>query len=171
MENEIWKDVPGYEGIYQVSNLGRVKGLHRVSKTSRGNRIYKENILKICVNKRGYVYCFLCKMGKRRTFPVHQLVAITFLNHKPCGHKLVVNHINYDSTDNRVINLEIVSQRQNSSHRVTKSSSNYVGVSWNKSLKKWTARITIGKEYLHLGVFVKEYDAHLAYQKALKDTL
>lgn len=67
--NEIFKDVPGYEGLYQVSNLGRVKSLH----------YQKEKILKPSEQKWGYLNVHLCKNGKRRTFKIHRLVAESFL--------------------------------------------------------------------------------------------
>lgn len=165
---EIWKDVKGYEGIYQVSSLGRIKSLKRKVYYKNGRiDVKKEKILKATKNTSGYLSVDLCKntIKKRRT--VHQLVAIAFLNHNPCGHKLVVNHININKTDNRIDNLEIVTTRENSNRKHLKSTSKYTGVSWNKLHNKWIAHIGLNGKTVHLGVFSDEYEAHLAYEKKL----
>jgi hypothetical protein len=156
---EVWKDIPEYEGYYQVSNLGNVKSL----------KVGKERIIKTGINgESGYFHVGLCKNGRQEMRTVHQLVAMTFLNHVPCGHKFVVNHKNFIRTDNRVENLEIVTQRQNTNKKHLKSTSNYTGVSWYKPSNKWVAKIEISAEIKHLGLFTNEYEAHLAYQTALK---
>lgn len=109
MAEEIWKDIPEYKGIYQVSNSGRVKSL--------GNeKSKKERILKPIINPHGYCFVYLCMYGKSKAIYIHQLVAICFLGHKPCGYKLVINHKNFIRTDNRVENLEIVTQKENLNH-------------------------------------------------------
>jgi len=153
---EIWKDVPEYEGLYQVSNFGRVK------------RITTNKILKL--NKRGFHYLgtSLCKNGVVKSIYIHHLVAKAFLNHKSCGHKYVVDHINDDPTDNRLENLQIVSQRFNTFKTQTKYTSKYKGVSWSKSSNKWTASIWINPKRKYLGSFDCELKAHQAYQDALK---
>ena len=164
---EIWKDIKGYEGLYQVSNLGRVKSLDRIETNSKGfKRRIKKRILKP-FNKKGYMQVNICKNCKRETFDIHILVSIAFLNHKPCGMRKVINHIDFDKSNNRVENLEIVTQRENSSHRKHKSSSKYTGVYWNKERKKWQSQITIKGKVYYLGRFENEFDAHLAYQKKL----
>ena len=83
---EIWKDIPNYEGYYQVSNLGRV----RKYKTKKLRSIFdeKEELFKIrkqTVNSRGYYIINLRKKNEKKKFSVHQLVAMAFLNHIPCG--------------------------------------------------------------------------------------
>ena len=72
---EIWKDIKDYDGIYQVSNLGRVKSL----------KFSKERILKDYVDTRGYLNLSLNKNGKKKTYRVHKLVAVAFLGHEPCA--------------------------------------------------------------------------------------
>ena len=76
-----------------------------------------KNILAILkyINKKGYLFVILknIELNKTQQKSVHQLVAMAFLNHIPCGHKLVVNHINMIKTDNRVENLELITQQEN----------------------------------------------------------
>ena len=105
--------------------------------------------------------------GEAKTRYYHKLVAEAFLNHVPCGMKLVINHINFNKQDNRVENLEIVTQRKNSSHRQNKGTSKYTGVSWSKGSKKWEVKIRINGGRKNLGYFTNELAASKAYQKEL----
>jgi hypothetical protein len=162
MQEEIWKDIPNYEGLYKVSNLGRIKSLNY-----RNTGL--EGILKprICSNK--YQEVNLYKHGKAKSRLVHQLVAIVFLNHVPCGKKLVVDHINDNKHDNIVNNLQIVTHRYNICKTQGRYSSKYKGVAWCKQRKKWIVRIDILNKTKYLGHFTDEYEGHLVYQKALSE--
>lgn len=82
--------------------------------------------------------------------------------------KSVVNHKNFIRTDNRAVNLEIVTSRENSNLKHLKSSSQFTGVSWYKRSKKWVAMITNEGKNKNLGYFTDEKEAHNAYQNALK---
>ena len=154
---EIWKDVKGYEGTYKVSSLGRVKSL----------KFNKERVLKLAVSNVEYQVVTLCSNSNIKTFTVHQLVAVAFLNHKPCGMKKVIDHINDVKTDNRVENLQIVTQRFNNRKTQGSYSSQYKGVSWYKPLKKWLSHINLNGKTKHLGYFTSELEASQAYQTAL----
>ena len=165
MEEE-FRDVKGYEGLYQVSNLGRVKSLAR--KSSAGSNI-QERMRKTPVNSHGYIELTLSKEGKMKSRKVHQLVAIAFLGHEPCGFKLVVNHIDFDKTNNNVNNLEIVSARENSNRKHLKSSSKYTGVCLHKATNKWMAKIRINGKKKYLGLFKCETAASMAYEIALNN--
>lgn len=168
MQNEVWKDIPGYEGLYQVSNLGNIKSLARTAKHYKGGElIINEKELKKCVGRGGYFHVGLSKDGKSKTLKIHQLVAMAFLNHKPCGMKLVVDHINDINTDNRVENLQIVTSRENAYKTQGRYSSKYKGVNWSKISKKWTARIIIENKRIFLGYFKCETAAYSAYQNKL----
>ena len=158
--NEIWKDIPSYEGVYQISNLGRVKSLNY-----RNTGL--ESVMKPKISSSKYHDVNLYKYGKSKTHQVHQLVAIAFLGHTPCGHELVIDHINDNKHDNNVNNLQIVSHRYNVCKTQGRYSSKYKGVSWCKQRKKWIVRIDILKKTKYLGHFTNEYQAHLVYQKAL----
>lgn len=157
---EIWKDIPGYDGLYQVSNLGNVKSFY----------YNKELTLKNSLGTSGYMYVNLFKDSNSKSLNIHQLVAMSFLGHAPCGQKLVVDHINNNKTDNRVENLRIVTQRFNAS-RNKNGSSQYCGVSWNKIKNRWVSRIVINKKIITLGSFKCELAAHIAYLNKLKQIL
>jgi hypothetical protein len=154
-----WKDVPNYEGIYKVSTLGEIKSLHK-----------DEKVLNPYLNEFGYFVVNLFKNGKRKKFKIHQLVAITFLDHTPCGHKIVVDHKNDIKTDNRLENLQLISNRENCyKTKNEKHSSKLKGVSWNCSNKKWHSRIRIKNKRIHLGYFSDEKDAFEIYEIASKN--
>ena len=101
---EIWKDIKDYEGLYQVSNWGRVKSLRRLI-TNQYNSFYiEEKILKIWKNNNGYGLVTLSKNGTHKKFQVHRLVALHFLpNHSNLPE---VNHKDENKTNNSVDNLE-----------------------------------------------------------------
>ena len=158
MEKEEWKPVKDYEGLYEVSNLGNVKSL----------KLGKEKILKLSVDGAGYLRCNLSLNGIAKQVKAHQLVAMAFLNHTPCGFKLVVDHINDDKLDNRVENLQVVTNRFNVCKTQYNYSSKYKGVYWNKQKNKWKSQIRINKKRIHLGYFNCELTASIAYQNKLK---
>jgi hypothetical protein len=171
-ELEVWKDIPGYEGLYQVSNLGRVKSLPKEQITANGVvKKYDGKILKGSTTTSGYRLIVLCVNRNVKAYTIHQLVAMSFLNHKPDGHKLVIDHINDNKSDNRVENLQIVTQRVNTCKTQGKYSSKYKGVCYNKKANKWQSNIRINGKLKHLGLFKCELAASYAYQKALKELL
>lgn len=110
-EKEIWKDVVGYEGYYQVSNIGNVRSCERV--TSHG-RIRKAQNMKIHKTNAGYFRVQLCKNGIRKKYHVHRLVALSFVDN-PLN-KPDVNHIDEDKTNNFVGNLEWCTAKENVNH-------------------------------------------------------
>ncbi len=162
---EEFRYIEGYEGLYQVSNLGRVKSLSRLR--TNGGWI-KERILKAGVAK-GYKIVVLFKGGKRKCIKVHKLVAMTFLKHKPCGLKEVVDHIDNDKLNNRLDNLQLITNRENLSKDKKNGSSKYIGVDWENSRGKWRSKIRILGKQILLGRYKDEYEAHLQYQKALNN--
>lgn len=168
---EIWKDIPGYEGYYQVSDFGRVKSLARVISHSHYFRKIKERILKLASNGDGYNKVMLCRDGNHKSMKTYKLVAIAFLGYRPGEDGLVVDHINNIKADDRLSNLQLITQRENTSKdRWRKNhSSKYTGVCWDKTKKKWKARIQINKKNKHLGCFKSEIEASEYYQQALKN--
>jgi len=116
---EIWKDIVGYEGYYQISNLGRVKSLERwVAHKRRGRDFVRERILKQWVNK--YCFVILCKNNFTTNKTVHRLVAIAFipnpLNLPEVNHKMSENGEVPNKTDNRSWMLEWSTQEDNNDH-------------------------------------------------------
>ena len=103
---EIWKDVIGYEGLYQVSNMGRVKSLR---KGKRFNKIMKQT-----PNYKGYLEISFCVKGKDKKFKVHRLVAMAFIPN--IDNKPLVNHKNGNKQDNIFSNLEWVTHGENLKH-------------------------------------------------------
>jgi hypothetical protein len=155
---EIWKNIEGYNGDYQISNLGKI-----ISYKKKHPRvlIYKE--------KHGYHQIQLTNDCGIKYERVHRLVAHHFI--KPIIDGLVVNHIDMNRQNNVVSNLEIISHRENVIHgwRSRNKSSIYTGVSKvNRGKNPWSARIQFNKKYIHLGYFKTEleaYQARVNYEK------
>ena len=118
MEEEIWVDICGYEGLYQVSNRGRVRSLDReIYKNNNVKQFSKSFILKFEKNK-GYNYVHLFKNGVRKRMAVHRLVAEAFIPNPES--KPVIDHINTIRDDNRVENLHWVTPKENMENPLTK---------------------------------------------------
>lgn len=112
MENEIWKDIEGYEGLYQVSNLGRIRSLDKYVKTKGDSfRISKGLILTPHINKNNRRQVCLCNEGQERLFYVYRLVYETFVSPIPKG--MHINHINENSLDDRLENLNLMTPKEN----------------------------------------------------------
>ena len=158
--NEIFKEIPGCKGQYQISNFGRVKSLARKG-------CLKDRILKPWLTACGYPTVSLHN-GKQKTHKIHQLVAMAFLGHKLNINKLVVDHIDFDRTNNYLSNLRIITHRENTNQKHMKSSSQYTGVCWHKQHNKWMSSIKINGKKKYLGYFTNELDASKAYEKELK---
>lgn len=110
MSDEIWKDVEGYEGLYQASSYGRVRAL-----VKRNNAYPKDGILKGGLNSKGYFHYILTDAsGGRKIFKAHRLIASVFLGECPEG--MQVNHIDANKLNNRIENLEYITQRENIHH-------------------------------------------------------
>ncbi len=113
IENELWKDIAGYENIYHVSNWGRIKSLPK--KMGKGNGyMSSEKILKPGIDMSGYCIITLCKDKIHTTKTIHRLVAIAFNGDS----KLQVNHKNGNKKDNLLSNLEFVSASENVQHAI-----------------------------------------------------
>ena len=170
---EVWKDIPGYEGYYQASSLGRVRSLDRTVIYKNGREyFYKGRLIGGCVLN-GYRRVLLSKYGKRKTFKISQVVAMAFLGHTPNGHTLVIDHIDGDRSCDRLENLRIVTNRENvstcfRSDRETLSSK-YLGICFHNRDKNWQVQMTINGKKKYLGSFKTEKEAYEAQQKALKE--
>lgn len=107
-ENEIWKDIPEYEGLYQASNLGRIKSLERID--ALGHRL-KEKILKPSIGNSGYYQVCLCKNSIVKHYMIHRLVWKAFNGSIPKN--MQCNHLNEIKTDNRLENLNLMTSKEN----------------------------------------------------------
>lgn len=163
---EEWRDVVGYEGLYMVSNEGRVKSLARVVPQSwTGHTTVKERILAPRINSNGYYCAGINRDKKRKIEEYHKLVAFAFLGARPKGKQ--IDHINRNKTDNRAVNLRYVSMSANlrNSEKCDKSRSRFTGVYRSKARVNWSAYIRHNNKDVYLGSYAKETDAAKAYDK------
>lgn len=166
---EIWKDVIGYEGFYQVSNLGRVKSVDRY--VNRGGQILrlKSVIVKISTNKvDGYNYVGLYMNGKGKTKRVHKLVAEAFIPNP--GNKMYLDHIDMNKNNNRVDNIRWCTKSENQSNikSIQNTTSKYKGVHWAKDRNKWRTEINLNGKRTRIGSFDSEELAAKEYDKFAK---
>lgn len=147
---EIWKDIKGYEGLYQVSNLGEIRSLDHTTiiRDDKKNRVYerrkKGRILKPFSSKRGYLKVTLTKNKKTKDVKIHRIVATTFLDN-PLN-KRDINHKNGIKTDNRIVNLEWATHQENMQH------------AFKTGLISKFKKIKIKQYDIH-GKFIKEYES------------
>ena len=134
MREEEYKDVIGYEGLYQVSNKGNVKSLERTVWNGRGYYKTTERILKSFDDGHGYLQVILWKGGKSKTCKVHRLVAEAFLENT--DNLPEVNHIDEDKTNNNVQNLEWCTRKYNINYgtRTEKTSKPVIGINKTSGL-------------------------------------
>ena len=150
--SEEWRDIKGYEGLYQVSDQGHVKSLERKVRHWRGGeRIQKERILKPSNDRGGYLLVSLCDGEKRKTYTVHRLVCQAF--HENPENKPCVNHIDENKTNNCASNLEWCTYAENNTHgtriaRVAKACSKPVGQYTldGELVKIWQSPCEAGKQ-------------------------
>ena len=149
MDDVVWKDIKGYERMYQISNRGEVKSF----------KYNNPRILKPRVNSGGYMYVNLCKDKKSTSKYIHRLVAKAFL--QGWDRARDVDHIDMDRLNNHVENLRMASRSQNHRNSVSQkgSSSKYKNVYWNKQNSKWRVMIWINGKNKHIGYFTNEEEA------------
>lgn len=154
---EVWEDIPGYEKIYQVSNLGRVKSLSRKTNQTDKKRYTKEKILKQQKNMYGYMEVTLRKNNIRKHYKVHRLVMVAFHGET----KLIVNHIDGNKSNNIISNLEYCTYQENTIH--------YYSNRKKPKIDFYKKEIT--KMYLD-GYSIKEISRHYSYDsKTVKSLL
>jgi hypothetical protein len=149
LENEIWVKTQEYDYDYCFSNMGRIK---------LGDKIVKQYL-----DKDLYCLCHLKTNGKMKLFRVHRIIAKYYIENKE--NKPQINHINSNPKDNRIENLEWVSNSENNIHKFLNKnkSSIYVGVTYCKTYKKWRGQIQINKKKISTGYFNTELEAHESY--------
>lgn len=142
-EQEIWKDIEGYEGYYKISNLGNVKSI------PRNGTIKKEKILTPVKNQDGYLKVLLSKNGKRKSVSIHRLVANAFIKNNL--NKLTVNHKDGNKLNNKISNLEWATHKEQTNHAYK-----------NNLIKHYKRKIN---QYDLEGNFIKSYNSIAEAQK------
>ena len=162
---EIWRPIPGFSNVYQASNYGRIKALKRKSPGRFGStRMLKEKILSQTKNKYGYLRVTIGNTPG--SFAVHRLICAAFLGES----ELMVDHINNNKSDNRIWNLQYLSNRENV-HKYwmgRKKSSKHIGVCYHRASQKWIASIQVNGVSKYLGLFNSELDAAEAHKIEMK---
>ncbi len=168
MEN--FKDIKGYENIYQVSDKGNVKSLARVIGRSNGTKQkIQERILSSSVSPAGFNRVALYGNEGRELVLIHKLVAVAFLDHKPNGRSLVIKHINGNKADDNLNNLEVVPHRLSLSRN--HGASKLEGVSYCHTTCKFVATIYRAGKQRFLGRYMTENEAAKAVQLAVMDII
>lgn len=158
--HEEWADIKNYEGIYKVSNYGRVKSLSRILFNGKGFFKTKDKILSPKLGNNGY-YCFSLAKDKKSNFHLaHRLIANSFIANPE--NKPTVNHKDLDRANNCISNLEWNTYRENNCHKFQKDNKKYIGVSFHKRNKKWISYIFINKKLIHLGSYETSHQAYQA---------
>ena len=111
---EVWKDLPNYEGIYQISNYGSIRSLDHYVKSKVNKRIQYGRVRKPQLSKKGYLQISIIKNGKKLNTGIHRLVAIAFIPN--INNYEQVNHIDSNKLNNNVSNLEWCTNKQNADH-------------------------------------------------------
>ena len=163
-KEEIWKDIKGYEGSYQVSDLGRVRSLDRIA--SIGRKLNGKT-LSLITTHYGYLVVNLSLNGKVKTLRVHQLVAIAFLKHNTDDFMIVVDHIDNNKLNNKLENLQVITQRENlSKDRI--GVCKYTGVTFSSKRCKYIAQCWHNNKKINLGGFETALEASKAYNNYIK---
>ena len=115
---EVWKDIPNYDGYYQVSSFGRVKSLSKTINTCYNSRkVTNERIMSLSIDKMGYPSVRLCKDGSGKTIRVHRLVALAFIPNP--DNKKYIDHIDTIRTNNYVTNLRWATPKENANNCIS----------------------------------------------------
>jgi hypothetical protein len=161
---EIYKDIQGYEGYYQVSNLGNVRSLDRkVNHPKGGLSLRKGFLLKPEMTFFCYFRVPLSKNKTKKRVSIHRLVAETFIPN--INNKSEVNHIDGNKTNNKIENLEWVTSRENIHHYHLSNGVKNVGISYAKRMNKFQVSIYINKKKVYLGSFKTEQEALNKYNE------
>jgi hypothetical protein len=162
---EQWKDIPDYEGLYQVSDLGRVKSLERYKNHSSGKVKFlsKEKIIKQSLSN-GYYGVVLYKDLKSKRSLTHHLVSICYLNHYPMQNNLVIDHKDNVKKHNMLSNLQLITVRENSS-KDSFNKNGFTGV--NKTSNGFNSAILNKGKIFNLGTFDTAQEASKKYNEAV----
>lgn len=169
MEQEIWKDIKGYEGYFKISNLGRVMAIERYVKQGNGMRYCKERIVPHHLNPFGYPCVTLCKEKKSKEHSIHRLIMEAFVPNPE--NKPHIDHINTDKTDFRISNLRWVTPKENSNNPITLQHCRENTYTDERNIKINAKKKELGIlievfQYTKDGVFVAHYESMQKAQAA-----
>lgn len=176
MEN--WKDIKGYEGYYQINKLGIVRSLDRVVKGKIGYKNIKGSVIEPHIIKRlgygrhitekVYLRIRLSRNKNRKSYALHRLLYETFIGDIQTDY--IVDHIDNNSLNNNLDNLQVITLRENTAKEVkkTEKTSNYTGVHFRKERNKWVSRPWINGVQVTVYYGDSEIEAREAYEKAIK---
>jgi len=162
-KNEVWKEIKGYEGFYEVSNFGRIRSISRyIKQKNNSTKNIEGKILKPILNNKGkgYLMVALSKNGREKRYYIHRLVAEAFISNK--YNKKEVNHIDENPQNNKINNLEWVTHLENSNHGTR-------GKRISKNLKEWCKNNRV-KKVMQIslnGIFIKEWESAKEVEKEL----
>ena len=151
---EIFKDIPEWEGIYQVSNLGRVKSLARKWSPS-------ESILTPAISRDRYLKVDLKANGRREQVEVSRLMALAFIDKNYVKNNLVCDHKDRNRQNNKLSNLRVVTQRENSQNKC--NSKTLIGAYKRQTSDRWKSAIYVNGKVQHIGDFDTAEEASQAY--------
>ena len=166
---EIYKDIIGFEGKYQVSNFGNVRTIERITICKDGRKChYKGKVLICSPNNKGYLTIrlenYIKGIGKTKT--IHSLVWEAFGdNSKIYFPDKVIDHIDRNKHNNHINNLRVISNRENASNR--KDNKEFIGVRKNNKSDNYTSRIWVNNKEYHIGTFKTIEEAYVRYNEAL----
>lgn len=162
---EIWKDIPGYEGLYQVSNLGRVKSLprHEISEYFPNGRFRKGALLKPFKGGANYL---MVALGRKNKKYIHRLVAIAFIPNPE--NKEEVDHIDCDTLNNEASNLKWVTRKENLNNPITKKRNSRARKGWYQPMGNNNPRSRPILQYSLDGVFIKEWANQYEIKRELR---
>ncbi|EHI69001.1 NUMOD4 domain-containing protein [Streptococcus ictaluri] len=160
---EEWRTVKGYEGVYEISNTGKIRSLDRLITCSDGRNVFYKGIeLKYSLNKDGYCVVALCKNGTQKSAHIHRLVAEAFI--KKNRQNLEVNHIDENKENNNAKNLEWVTRKENCNHgtRTERSQKNRTYENVRKiPVRKLDLSGNVINEYSSISEAVKEFNGYI----------
>ena len=169
MEKEIWRDVVGFEGLYQISNLGRIKSLPRLTNFGNRKKHIKEMFLSVAKGKRGYLVVVLTKQGRHYTRPIHRMIAEAFIPN-PENYPYI-DHIDTNKHNNAIFNLRWCTAKGNSNNPLTKK------LLSRKTKEQWDAGVFNDRNNIHYrkvgqytktGELVKVWDSIVLASETLK---
>ena len=137
---EVWKDIPDYEGAYQVSDMGRVRSLDHIARCNRGTKLYRGRVIKPFITNAGYLRVGLRHHGDvhKRMDSVHRLVMLAFVGPSD----LQVNHKDENKTNNRLDNLEYVTASKNQRYSNARAVEAY-DLKTGETVKRYEAEVDV----------------------------